>query len=115
MISLRSFLAAAALISVVGVGSLAQAADGYTASTEKNFTDGCMNICEKKLEGQADAKATCTKYCGCSYTEIQNRMSYAEFLKLGEAASKNEDGPPELAKKLQEATGTCNQRLFGSH
>lgn len=114
MISLRSFLASAALVAVVSVGSLAQAADGYSASTEKNFTDGCMNSCEQKLTGQADAKATCVKYCGCSYTEIQNRMSYAEFLTLGEAASKNQEGPADLTKKLQEATGTCNQRLFGS-
>ncbi len=115
MISLRSVLASAALVMVMATGSFAQAAEGYGPSTQKNFNTGCMQSCEQKLSGQSDATATCTKYCSCSYTEIQNRMTYAEFLTLGEAASKNQEGPADLSKKLQEATGTCNQRLFGSH
>ncbi len=79
--------------------------DGYGATTERNFTQGCVAALSDP-GGEPSYDATVQDVCGCAYAEITSPsgITYERFREINAA---QEDKPSALPDELRDIVDAC--------
>lgn len=89
--------------------------DGYGATTERNFTEGCVTSLTTDDDGQSGAfdPDAADDVCGCAYEEITSAdgIPYQRFREINDA---QEERPAALPAELREAIDRCQPSTEGS-
>lgn len=108
MTATRRRLRSACVLSVAACTGGRDVPDGYGATTERNFTEGCVTslTADGDGRGQAYGADAADDVCGCAYEEITSSdgISYERFRALDDA---EEEQPSALPVELREAIDRC--------
>lgn len=98
---------AACLLLVAACSGGRDVPDGYGATTERNFTEGCVaSLTADEGDGPAYDNEAAGDVCGCAYDEITsaNGIPYERFQEINDA---QEEEPAKLPAELREAIDRC--------
>jgi hypothetical protein len=81
--------------------------DGYGATTERNFTEGCVTaLTDDPGDGPTYSTDTAQAVCGCTYEEITSPsgLTYERFQQINDD---QEAEPSQLPDELKEVVDRC--------
>lgn len=110
MITTRRRRASALLLLVLivtGCSGGRDVPDDYGATTERNFTEGCItSLTDPEEEGPSYDDDSARDVCGCAYEEITSPsgLSYERFQEINDA---QEDAPTRLPADLRGLVERC--------
>lgn len=103
----RMVAVAACLLLVTACSGGRDVPDAYGATTERNFTEGCVaSLTVDEGEGPAYDSEAADDVCGCAYDEITSAsgIPYERFQDINDA---QEEEPAELPAELREVIDRC--------
>lgn len=104
---LRWPLALLALAMLAGCSGGRDVPDDYGATTERNFTEGCVTaLTDDSSDGPTYDGDTAEGVCGCAYEEITSPsgLTYERFREINDS---QEAAPTELPDELREIIDRC--------